>query len=392
MLEKLNIMRCRAVSIDFSGPYNATRLTQSLVKLQESLNASADFAFVFLSSDYLLNLEEFVDIVRVDGHVVELVGCTCLGRTFDGAERESGSGFSLLAVHAPEVGMRITELSQEKLGGAVDVVSRNFELNHPNGWIGLLNPFGLSVEQFLNEWNGAFPGIPMAGGLASGGDENLAVFHNNVILPGLILGLEGSLAVVAGVSPGCRPIGEPLTVTRAEKNVVYSLGSRPAYEALESAFQSLSDLEKAGAQGNLFAGLASSEYVDEFEAEHFLVRSILGADPASGAVVIGGIPRIGQTLQYQIRDSASADTAMRATLKQAAGEFHTPLASILFPCLERGSKFFGMPDHDAGLLEAVLGKHPSVGFFCGGEIGPVAGRNCLHTHAAAFAALVESKI
>ena len=255
----------------------------------------------------------------------------------------------------------------------------------------LLNPFGLSVEQFLGEWNTVFPKIPMAGALASGVDENLAVFRNNAIVPGLALGLEGALSIVAGVSPGCRPIGEPLTVTRADKNVVYSLGSRPAYEALESAFQSLSDLEKAGAQGNLFAGLASSEYVDEFEAEHFLVRSILGADPTSGAVVIGGVPRVGQTLQYQIRDSASADTAMRAHLKQAAGMFQTPLASILFSCMERGSKFFGMPDHDAGLLETVWGKHPSIGFFCGGEIGPVAGKNCLHTHAAAFAALVETK-
>ncbi len=384
-------MGCSAVSIDFSGPYNASLVADTVRRFHQSLKTSADFAFVFLSSDYLLKLEEFADIVRVDGHVVELVGCTSLGRAFNGAERESGSGFSLLAVHAPEVRVMITELSQEQLEGTAPATKLDPNVREPNGWIGFLNPFGLSVEQFLIEWNSRFPGIPMAGGLASGVDENMAVFRNNTIVPGLALGLEGPLSIVAGVSPGCRPIGEPLTVTRADKNVVYSLGSRPAYEALESAFQSLSDLEKAGAQGNLFAGLASSEYVDEFAAEHFLVRSILGADPASGAVVIGGIPRVGQTLQYQIRDSASADVAMRASLKQAAGSVHTPLASILFSCLERGSKFFGMPDHDAGLMEAELGDHPSVGFFCGGEIGPVAGKNCLHTHAAAFAVLVENQ-
>lgn len=383
-------MCCSAVSIEFTGPYNASRVADAVRGLQRSLKTSANFAFAFLSSDYLLKLEEFTDIIRVDGHVVELVGCTTLGWTFNGTERESGSGFSLLAVHAPDVRVLITELSQEQLEGTGGKL--NVPRSNPNGCVGLLNPFGLSVEQFLTEWNTRFPGIPMAGGLASGTDENLAVFHNNEIVPGLALGLEGPLSLIAGVSPGCRPIGEPLTVTRADKNVVYSLGSRPAYEALESAFQSLSDLEKAGAQGNLFAGLASSEYVDEFEAEHFLVRSILGADPASGAVVIGGIPRVGQTLQYQIRDHASADASMRTSLKQVAGTFHTPpLASILFPCLERGSKFFGMPDHDAALLESEFGQHPSAGFFCGGEIGPVGGKNYLHTHAAAFAVLVENE-
>lgn len=383
-------MRCSAASIDIAGPYNASRVAKAASGLHKSLRAPADFAVAFLSPDYLPHLEELADIIRVDGHVVDLVGCTAMGRMFNGAERESGSGFSLLAVHAPDVQVIIAELEQENLERGAEAVRKQCDKVQPNGWIGLFNPFNISVEQFLSEWDVTFPGIPMAGGLASGLEDNVTVFHNNAIVSGLVLGLAGQISLIAGVSPGCRPIGEPLTVTRADKNVVYSLGSRPAYEALESAFQSLSDLEKAGAQGNLFAGLASSEYVDEFSAEHFLVRSILGADPTSGAVVIGGIPRIGQTLQYQIRDSASADTAMRASLQEAAGM--PPLASILFSCVERGSKFFGTPDHDAGLLETVLGSHPSIGFFCGGEIGCVAGKNFLHTHAAAFAVFVENKI
>ena len=87
------------------------------------------------------------------------------------------------------------------------------------------------------------------------------------------------LRVMAIVSQGCRPIGEPLTVTRAESNVIYSLGARPAYEALESAFEGLSDGEKAGAKGNLFAGIAGTEDVEDFKPGHFLIRNILGADP-----------------------------------------------------------------------------------------------------------------
>ncbi len=112
------------------------------------------------------------------------------------------------------------------------------------------------------------------------------------------------MKVLPLVSQGCRPIGEPLTVTKAESNVVYSLGARPAYEALESAFEGLSDGEKAVAKGNLFAGLAWHGICRGLQTGRFLIRNILGADPNSGAVVIGGFPAVGQT--FAISDPAPA--------------------------------------------------------------------------------------
>jgi small ligand-binding sensory domain FIST len=93
--------------------------------------------------------------------------------------------------------------------------------------------------------------------------------------------------------------------------VIYALGGQPAYRALESAFETLSDDEKSNARGNLFAGLAGSEYIHEFHCGDFLVKNIIGADPDSGAVVIAGIPRIGQTLQYQIRNPKMPQNSLR---------------------------------------------------------------------------------
>jgi len=84
--------------------------------------------------------------------------------------------------------------------------------------------------------------------------------------------LQGDIAVHSVVSQGCKPIGEPLTVTQAEKNVLLTLGSRPAYEVLSDVYKELTDTEREQARGHLFAGIAVSEYLEEYKRGDFLVR------------------------------------------------------------------------------------------------------------------------
>ncbi|MEI6493646.1 MAG: FIST C-terminal domain-containing protein, partial [Verrucomicrobiota bacterium] len=164
---------------------------------------------------------------------------------------------------------------------------------------------------------------------------------------------------------------------------------QPAYEVLETAFATLSDSEKSVAKGNLFAGLAGTEYLEEFKPGDFLIRTIIGADPGSGAVVIGGIPRTGQTLQYQLRDRDIAKADLKRVLATDALHGVRPFATLLFSCLGRGQGFFGSPNHDASGFFAAAGRAPLAGFFCNGEIAPVAGRNAVHGFTAAAALWIE---
>ena len=46
---------------------------------------------------------------------------------------------------------------------------------------------------------------------------------------------------------------------------------------------------------------------------------------------------------------------------------------------------FPEPDHDAACSRTTLGQIAVAGFFCAGEIGPVGGRNFLHTFTASAA-------
>jgi small ligand-binding sensory domain FIST len=385
----------KSASVHRKGGWVPEDVAAAAHELREAVGGPSPLVFAFVTPDYLPHIEEFCEIVRVDGHVVELAGATGLGLTRDGEEEENESGFSLLAPGVPRGGFHIAPLSQAMLDDSTGPANwhKRTGLQTAPAWIILANPFTFDAEGWLAEWNLAFPGVPSVGGLASGSadGDGVAVFYNGRPVDALAISVTG-MRILPVVSQGCRPIGEPLTVTKVENNVVYSLGTRPAYEALESAFEGLTDGEKATAKGNLFAGLAGTEYVEDFKSGDFLIRNILGADPNSGAVVIGGFPRVGQTLQYQLRDKSSADADWRSALRHAAMESgRPPSASLLFACAGRGAGLFGSKGHDAGLLEEIVGTHASAGFFCNGEVAPLGGRNYIHSYTAACALFYEEE-
>ena len=103
----------------------------------------------------------------------------------------------------------------------------------------------------------------------------------------------------------------------------------------------------------LHVGLVVDERRAEFAQGDFLVRNVLGAREADGALTVGATVEVGQTLQFQIRDARAADLDLRAALagRAAAG-------SLLFTCTGRGQRLFGAPDHDAGAVRDAFGADP----------------------------------
>jgi small ligand-binding sensory domain FIST len=257
-------------------------------------------------------------------------------------------------------------------------------------WLTWCNPFLAHGERWMARWNRQVDQEPTYGGLASGfeGSESTAVFLNRDWKGVAAVGmrLRGGVRLRGVVSQGCRPIGLPYTVTGVRHNVVVSIGSRKAFSVLEEAFEDLDREEKKAAPGNLFAGLALNEYREDFGRGDFLVRNILGADPEKG-VALGAFPRSGQTLQFQVRDKAAADADLRRLCQEVRDQEGAPFAGFLFSCIGRGSGMFGVPNHDARVVEDTFGRIPMGGFLGNGEVGPVAGRNYLHGYTASTAFL-----
>ncbi len=182
------------------------------------------------------------------------------------------------------------------------------------------------------------------------------------------------------VSQGCRPIGQPFTVTGADGNVVLGLGGQPALARLQELASEATEEDRELLRRGLQVGLVVNEHQVEFSRGDFLVRNVLGADPDAGSITVGDRVTVGQTLQFQVRDRAAADEDLRALLEQrdAAG-------ALLFTCNGRGQHLFGAPDHDSGTVAELLGPVATAGAFCAGELGPIGGRNFLHGFTASLA-------
>ena len=379
-------------------PYSEATVVQAARSALYEVGGKVSLGFVFASTDYHEFLPDFVELLQLHGHIPLLAGFSGSGEIGTDREAEQTTGFSLLLLHLPQTTIHACELSAAQVEASASPEDwhriTGVKPGEVDAWIALCDPFGFPVEPWLTGWNAAYPGVPVLGGLCSGpggSSENVFVIHDRATLPpggAMLVGLKGGVTVRPLLSQGCRPIGEPFTVTGTHGNLVTALGGKPAYSVLAEAFESLNDRDKARAQGNLFAGLASSEYIEDFKQGDFLIRAILGADAQSGAVALGAYPRVGQTLQWQLRDRVTADADLRDSLLLQRTRKPPPFASLLFTCNGRGKDLFGAPNHDAHALSQIIGAHPSAGCFCNGEIGPIGATNFVHGYSVSVALFV----
>jgi small ligand-binding sensory domain FIST len=131
--------------------------------------------------------------------------------------------------------------------------------------------------------------------------------------------------------------------------------------------------------------------LEDFHRGDFLIRNLLGADPRSGSIAVGAMPRLGQTIQFQRRSAAAATEDMEELLTRARKQLgDTPIyGGCLCSCNGRGQNLFGRPHHDAQLVQQRLGPMGLAGFFCNGEIGPVGEKSFLHGYTASLALFVK---
>lgn len=255
------------------------------------------------------------------------------------------------------------------------------------GFILLGDPFSFNALELLERLNEAYPGRPVIGGLASAGErpgQNVILFDGQALRSGLAgVALWGSVHMDAVVSQGCRPIGRPWVITRAERNVIYQLGGQAPLAVVMRLLEEIppADRELARQRG-LLIGRVINEQQPSFGRGDFLIRNPLGFDSRSGAMAVGDLVRPGQTVQFQVRDARSAAEDLDELLERAARA--RPVGALIFTCNGRGTRLFSDRHHDARAVADRCGPLPAAGMFCAGEIGPVLGRNYLHGHTASI--------
>jgi small ligand-binding sensory domain FIST len=386
-------MTPRAASRVFVGNYSEKAVIEVAASLQHEIGSNASLGLLFLTQEWRPHLEDTLELIRLHGRVPQLVGCSGWGVIGNRKEIEQEPGFSLILFSLPPETFSVMEISEtaieESTGADYWRATTGLSTKEVTSWIVLGNPYFGGAENWLDEWSAAYPGVPIIGGLASSSNSEVFLLKDGEVsvAPVLAIAIKPGLLVRSLVSQGCRPIGDPSPITKAEENLILEIGNLPAYQALEAAFLSIPAEQRVSVRNNLFLGLAVSEYIDDFKQGDFLIRNILGADPQIGALAVGAHPRVGQTVQFQLRDSKSAREDLILASEKVKAGLSGPIGILLFSCAGRGKGLFGTPDHDAETLTNILGDVPLAGFFCNGEIGPVGGKTYLHGYTASAAIL-----
>jgi small ligand-binding sensory domain FIST len=368
--------------------------------LEQIEGIAADLVFVFASSEYVEHFEDIVRRVRRETETPLVIGCSGQGIVGTDQELEDLPSLSLLALSLPGTTLKPIHLTQAMLESCAHVQDWHDELgieqDEVNAWLVFADPFRMDCEALVESFSRAYPGIPMIGGLASSSEEDrfTSIFLNEEVFTdgAVALAIGGEYTLLPLVSQGCEPIGEAWTITKVrEHGLIEGISNRPAYQVLIDTFQTLSPELQRRAQRNLLVGLAANEYQDSFERGSFLIRELRGVDRRLGALAIAASPRVGQTIQFQMRDAASADLDLRSLLSQTKAQLqhNQPVAALLCTYAGRGIGMFAVPDHDAGVIARELGPIPVAGLFCNGEIGPLGSRTFLHSFTASIALFVK---
>lgn len=342
----------------------------------EGVGDAPDLALLFVTAPHAGAIEDAAAVVRSVLRPRALLACAAESVVGNTREVEGGPAMALWAGRVGPTQAFHLDAVLSPDGPVITGWPENVP-DDAQALVLLADPFTFPVDDVLARLAQDRPGMPVVGGMASaarGPGGNRLVADGILTARGAVAAFLGAdVEIRTVVSQGCRPIGAPFVVTRSEANIIYELGGKSPLARLDEIAAAASDEDRRLLAAGLQLGRVIDEHKADFGRGDFLVRNVLGGDRESGALAVGGLCEVGATVQFHVRDADTADEDLRDLLEGRDAD-----GVLLFTCNGRGTRLFGEPHHDAGVLHELLGNVPVAGFFAAGEIGPVGGRNFLH--------------
>lgn len=213
--------------------------------------------------------------------------------------------------------------------------------------------------------------VPVSGGLAGDGGAfagTLTLTPQGIDADAVVaIGLVGDGLVVGhGSYGGWQPFGPPRKVTRADGNILYELDGRPVLDLYKEYLgEYAKDLPASGL-------LFPFEMLDAECRSIGLIRTILGMDEASGALVLAGdIDEHGYLRLMHANNDGLIDGAEIAAHRAKDGDtLHSGLA-VLVSCVGRKLVMGDAVDEEVEAVAHILGRDVVLtGFYSYGEIAP----------------------
>lgn len=375
-------------------------------RTQQALSAPANFGIVFISTAFTSEYPRLMPLLQDRLNLPVLIGCSgggIIGMDSAGhtQEVEMNPALSLCLASMPGVKVQTFHIAEDDLP---DLDSP------PDAWIEqvgvspetqpqfvlLAAPMFSGISNLLQGLDFAYSGSAKVGGLASTdmmGKSGLFCGSDYYQSGTIGVALSGNVVLDTIVAQGCRPIGQPYRVAKAERNILLELEDadhpdkiRSPLEVLQELFQTLSEDDRALAQNSLFIGVAQSSFKRNLEQGDFLIRNLLGVDPRAGAIAVGDRIRPGQRIQFHLRDAKTSAEDLSLLLDRYQQDHATAQAAgaLMFACMGRGEQLYDAPNFDSQLFHQYIGDTALSGFFCNGEIGPVEGTTFLHGYTSVF--------
>ena len=197
----------------------------------------------------------------------------------------------------------------------------------------------------------------------------------------------GNLTSYIGVMHGCQPLStQRYTVTGIFGQYLYTLDGKPAVEVIDQAFGSRTWRQRSPVS-KLCLGIPATESTPPASENDFSNRLISGILPNDeGLILFEPDMHEGMQIQLMRRSPAlsrvSARTSTEALLQRIKEEGKQPLFALYMDCAGRVARFDDNELDEAGQEDAVEVQNllnnariPLLGFYCGVEIAPHAGKS-----------------
>ncbi|MGH6953863.1 MAG: FIST signal transduction protein [Alphaproteobacteria bacterium] len=330
----------------------------------------ANLGFVYVTDRLGGDLAPTLDVLRGATGIADWVGTVGVGVLATGQEYFDEPAIAVMTARLPEGAWRVfpslTKGASTARGTARVSADAERWLDGARPSFGVVhadprNPRTPKLIAELSEESASF----LVGGLTSsrGRYDQVAGEVVSGGLSGVLF--RSDVAVATGISQGCSPIGPTREVTQCQDNVLFTLDGGPALACLKRDMGDPADRDFPRAAENVHVALP----VVGSDTGDYLVRNLVGIDPARGWVAIGDYVREGDRVVFCRRDASSARRdldRMLKELKRRAGD--GPKAGVYYSCVARGPNLFGAESQELAMIRDRLGDFPLVGFFCNGEI------------------------
>ena len=200
-------------------PVAASAVGEVVGEIGERLGARPDLAVLFVTGDHLGALDDMAAALQTLLDPVAFIGATAGAVLAGDRGVEERPGVALWAARLPEPVTPVHLSAEASEHGWVFEGLRPESLAGAGSLLLIADPFTFPAQELLATLQASLPELAVIGGLASaarGPGGNRLVIGGRLVAHGAVgVLLPASVSPATVVSQGCRPIGQPYTVTGA---------------------------------------------------------------------------------------------------------------------------------------------------------------------------------